>query len=132
MNRIGRYQPCAGLSVPIVTVLDRAWQVCRAGAAAMMDSCRVVMEEFREASVFVRGAKSYRPTIACIKAALCHLGVIPSDAVASGTPAMDADQPREYVQRFNEVRHAGVTLEPEWQSHWMRPRPVSARALQEA
>jgi dihydrodipicolinate synthase/N-acetylneuraminate lyase len=112
---------------------QRAWQVCRAGESAMIDRYRIAMDEFREASVFVRGTKMYRPTIACLKAALCHLGVISSDAVAAGTPALDEEQRREFLRRFNEVRRrACVTLEPEWQSHWMRRRLVSVRKLQEA
>ncbi len=112
---------------------QRAWQVCRSGESAMIDRYRIAMDEFREASVFVRGNRMYRPTIACLKAALCHLGVISSDVVAAGTPALDADQRREFLRRFNEVRRrACVTLEPEWQSHWMRRRLVSVRKLQEA
>jgi dihydrodipicolinate synthase/N-acetylneuraminate lyase len=111
---------------------QRSWQVCRAGDAAMIDRYKGVMEEFREATNFGRGVKSYRPTVACIKAALCHLGVISSDAVAQGTPTLDADQRREYIRRFNEVRRrACVTLEPEWQSHWKRRRPF-ARVLEQA
>jgi dihydrodipicolinate synthase/N-acetylneuraminate lyase len=112
---------------------QRAWQVCCAGEGAMIDRYRIVMEEFREAGVFVRGTKMYRPTIACIKAALFHLGVISSDAVAAGTPALDEDQRHEYLRRFIEVRRrACVTLEPEWQSHGMRRRPFSVRKFQEA
>jgi dihydrodipicolinate synthase/N-acetylneuraminate lyase len=112
---------------------QRAWQVCQHGDAAMIDRYRLVMEEFREATEFQRGCKSYRPTIACLKAALCHLGVISSDAVGPGTPTLDAEQRREYIRRFNEVRRrACVTLEPEWQSHWKRQRPAIARVLQEA
>jgi dihydrodipicolinate synthase/N-acetylneuraminate lyase len=112
---------------------QRAWQVCRAGEASMIDRYRIAMEEFREATEFVRGAKTYRPTIACIKAALCHLGVISNDAVAAGTPDLDANQRREYLRRFNEVRRrACVMLEPEWQSHWMKRRQLSARELQQA
>jgi len=112
---------------------QRAWQVCQAGNAAMIDRYRAAMEEFREATEFSRGSRSYRPTIACLKAALRHLGVISSDAVAPGTPTLDAEHRREYIRRFNEVRRrACVTLEPEWQSHLKRqPRPV-ARVLQKA
>jgi len=112
---------------------QRAWQICQAGNAVMIDRYRAAMEEFREATEFSRGPRSYRPTIACLKAALCYLGVISSDAVAPGTPTLDAEHRREYIRRFNEVRRrACVTLEPEWQSHLKRqPRPV-ARVLQKA
>jgi hypothetical protein len=88
------------------------------------------MEELREACEF-RSIRIYRPTIACLKAGLRHLGVISSDAVAAGTPTLDADQRREFIRRFNEVRRrACATLEPEWQS--MKPRASTHRALQYA
>jgi dihydrodipicolinate synthase/N-acetylneuraminate lyase len=112
---------------------QRAWQVCQAGDTAMIDRYHGVMEEFREATEFHRSGKSCRPTIACLKAALCHLGVISSDAIAAGTPALNPEQRREYIRRLNEVRRrACAILEPEWQSHWKRPRPAVERVLQEA
>ena len=127
------YGVVAGAANVMPREWQRAWQVCRAGEAPMIDRYRLIMEEFREAGAFNRGTKIYRPTIACLKAALCHLGVISSDAVAAGTPALDADQRRAYIRRFNEVRRrAAATLEPEWQSNWTRPRVAPARALQEA
>jgi len=127
------YGVVAGAANVMPREWQRAWQVCRAGEAPMMERYRVIMEEFREACGFTRAGKSYRPTIACLKAALCHLGVISSDAVASGTPALEPDQRRAFIRRFNEVRRrACVTLEPEWQSHWITRRPAAARALQDA
>jgi len=123
----------AGAANVIPREWQRAWQVCHAGDAAMIDRYHAVMEEFREATEFQRSGKSYRPTIACLKAALCHLGVISSDAVAAGTPSLDPEQRHEYIRRLNEVRRrACVMLEPEWQSHWKRPRPSVERVLQKA
>jgi dihydrodipicolinate synthase/N-acetylneuraminate lyase len=111
---------------------QRAWQVCRAGDGPMIDRYRRIMEEFREACEF-RGIRIQRPTIACLKAGLQHLGVISSGAVAAGTPALDADQRREFIRRFNEVRRrACATLEPEWQSTWTRSRVTPRRALRHA
>ncbi len=112
---------------------QRAWQVCRVGDGPMIDRYRIIMEEFREASVFLRGTRIYRPTVACLKAGLRHLGVISSDAVAAGTPALEPDQRREFIRRFNEIRRrACATLEPEWQSTLMKPRIASARSLLQA
>ena len=126
------YGVVAGAANVMPREWQRSWQVCRVGEAPMIDRYHVIMEEFREACEFL-GTRNYRPTIACLKAALCHLGVISSDAVAFGSPALDADQRREYIRRFNEVRRrACATLEPEWQSNWMRPRVTPARVLQEA
>ncbi len=111
---------------------QRAWQDCRAGDSPMIDRYRRIMDEFREACEF-RGIRIYRPAIACLKAGLRHLGVISSDAVAAGTPALDPDQRREFIRRFNEVRRrACATLEPEWQSTWTKSRATPPRALQHA
>jgi dihydrodipicolinate synthase/N-acetylneuraminate lyase len=112
---------------------QRAWQVCRTADGPMIERYRITMEEFREASVFIRGTRIYRPTVACLKAGLRHLGVISSDAVAAGTPALESDQHREFIRRFNEIRRrACATLEPEWQSIWMKPRIAAVRSLLQA
>lgn len=110
---------------------QRAWQVCRAGEASLMGRYGAVMEEFRAAGEFA-GASPKR-TIACLKAALGHLGVISSEAVAAGTPALEPDERRVFIRRFNELRRrACVTLEPEWLSHWTT-RPAGRRmALRDA
>jgi dihydrodipicolinate synthase/N-acetylneuraminate lyase len=111
---------------------QRAWQICSEGDGPMIERYHRIMEEFREACEF-RGIRIYRPTIACLKAGLRHLGVISSDAVAAGTPALEANQRREFIRRFNEVRRrACATLEPEWQSTWMKPRATPPRVLRHA
>ncbi len=96
-----------------------------------MDRYGAVMAEFRAAGDFA--GSNQKRTIACLKAALGHLGVISSEAVAAGTPALEPDERRVFIRRFNELRRrACVTLEPEWLSHWT-PRPVARRmALRDA
>jgi dihydrodipicolinate synthase/N-acetylneuraminate lyase len=127
------YGVVAGAANVMPREWQRSWQVCRARDGAMIDRYRLIMEEFRDATGFNRGVKIYRPTIACLKAALSHLGVISSDVVAAGTPALDPDQRRAFIRRFNEVRRrAAATLEPEWQSNWLRPRVAPACELQHA
>jgi dihydrodipicolinate synthase/N-acetylneuraminate lyase len=111
----------------------RAWQVCSAGEESLMGRYGGIMHEFRSAGELTRGGRSYRPTVACLKAALAHIGVISSDAVAEGTPALDANERRDFLRRFTDVRRrACVTLEPEWLSHSTSRRPVLIRALQDA
>ncbi len=127
------YGVVAGAANVMPREWQRAWQVCRSGEAPMIERYRVIMEEFREATAFANGVKIYRPTVACLKAALCHLGVISSDAVADGTPTLDPDQRRQFIRRFNEVRRrAAATLEPTWQTNSKRARMAPARVLQEA
>jgi len=62
----------------------RAWQVCRAGDEERMDEVRHVLDAFRAATRQTQGKR----TIACLKRALLRRGVISSDAVAEGTPAL--------------------------------------------
>jgi len=127
------YGVVAGAANVMPREWQRAWQVCRSGEAPMIDRYRIIMEEFREASAFVNGARIYRPTIACLKAALCHLGVISSDAVAANTPSLDPDQRRQFIRRFNEVRRrAAATLEPAWQSNSTPVRLPTPQVLQHA
>jgi dihydrodipicolinate synthase/N-acetylneuraminate lyase len=127
------YGVVAGAANVMPREWQRAWQVCHAHDGAMIDRYRLIMEEFHDATAFNRGVKVYRPTIACLKAALRHLGVISSDAVADGTPALDPDQRRAFIRRFNEVRRrAAAILEPEWQSNWTRPQVAPAWELRHA
>ena len=88
-----------------------------------------VMQSFRLACEFIRSGELYKPSIACLKAALADLGVITSDAVAHGTPELDPAERREFLRRFRDIqRRAAVTLEPEWLSGWAtRPLPMQAR-----
>jgi dihydrodipicolinate synthase/N-acetylneuraminate lyase len=89
----------------------RAWQVCRAGDGERMARVRRVLEAFRDGTRASGGKRA----VACLKRALLRDGVISSDAVADGTPALA----RPDAERFDEV-YAGVRalarelLEPTW------------------
>jgi hypothetical protein len=88
-----------------------------------------VLEEYRDACEFTRGGKPYRPTIACIKAALSDIGVCTSDAVAPGTATLSEVERREFIRRLRFLRRrAAATLEPEWLSEWSAKRPVHRQA----
>ncbi|HEY5657447.1 MAG TPA: dihydrodipicolinate synthase family protein [Myxococcota bacterium] len=97
-----RYRLRGGLPVGVVAghanVLPRewayAWQVSRAGDVERMDEVRGVLETYRNLARGVGGARS----IACLKRALCALGVIRSGVVAHGTPAL----PEADAARFDE------------------------------
>ena len=73
----------------------RAWQLCRAGDGERMERVRGVLESYRAGTRAAGGKRS----IACLKRALLHEGVIHSDLVASGTPALT----RPDAERFDEV-----------------------------
>ncbi len=89
----------------------RAWQVCRAGDAERMDAVREVLERYRAATRASGGKRS----VACLKRALRCLGVVESDAVAEGTPALTAEEAARFDAAFAEVRAlAGERLLPVW------------------
>ena len=71
---------------------------------------------------FKRGAKTYRPTIATLKASLKELGVIDSDAVGAGTPPMSESERREFSARFAALRERNAEmLERGWVSEYDSP-----------
>jgi dihydrodipicolinate synthase/N-acetylneuraminate lyase len=119
----------AGASNVMPREWQRSWQVCRSRDIELMQRYEPIIQSFRSAVEFIRAGEVYKPTIACLKAALADLGVIASDAVAPGTPALEATERREFLRRFRDIqRRAAVTLEPEWLSGWaVRPVPMRAR-----
>jgi dihydrodipicolinate synthase/N-acetylneuraminate lyase len=78
----------------------RAWQVCRAGDGERMDEVQEVLEAFRAGTRATGG----RRTIACLKRALKRLGVISSDLVANGTPALTRPDAERFDEVFDSVR----------------------------
>jgi len=78
----------------------RAWQVCRAGDLERMREVEGVLAAFREGTRSTSG----RRTIASFKRALRLLGVIQSDAVAPGTPALTHPDLERFDEVFEQVR----------------------------
>ncbi len=78
----------------------RAWQVCRAGDTERMDQVRQVVEAFRSGTRQAGGKR----TIACLKRALLRRGVLSSDAVAEGTPALARPDGERFDDIFEQVR----------------------------
>jgi dihydrodipicolinate synthase/N-acetylneuraminate lyase len=103
-----RYRLRGGLPVGVVAgpanVLPRewarAWQVCRAGDIERMKQVREVLATFREGTRSSAG----RRTIACLKRALLTLGVLSSDAVATGTPILTRPDLDRFDEIFEQVR----------------------------
>jgi dihydrodipicolinate synthase/N-acetylneuraminate lyase len=96
---------------------QRAWQWCRKHDPEQMHRYAEALEEFRAACSFDRSGAAYVPMIACLKASLVERGVISSEAIASGTPALSADERREFAARFHKLREKWVrNLEPDWLS----------------
>jgi len=91
----------------------RAWQVCRAGDRERMDEVFAVLEAFR---VETRSAGGRR-LVACLKRALVHLGVIGSDQVAPGSPALARPDAERFDRSFERVRGlARERIRPPWRT----------------
>lgn len=88
-----------------------AWQVASAGDVERMRSVQALFEGFGSSYVFPEGKR----TLAALKRGLLRLGVISSDAVAAGTPALDAAQAEAFDARFEALRAEARASLPE---HW--------------
>lgn len=126
------YGIVAGPSNAMPREWQRALRVCRNGDAPLMHRYAQALEEFRAACEFNRGGRSFRPTLACLKAALADMGVCRSEALAPGTPALSDAERGEFVRRFRAVRRrAAALLEPGWLSETEAERPQARRALKD-
>lgn len=93
---------------------QRAWQVACAGDAERMDDVAALFGRFRTSYVFPGGQKR---SLAALKRGLFRLGVLSSDAVARGTPALDATQAAAFDASFESLReHAAEILPDRWRS----------------
>ena len=91
----------------------RAWQVCRAGDVERMEKAREVVAAFSRCCRTPAGKRS----IAGLKRALKGLGVIESDAVAPGTPALLPEHALAFDTAFGALRGSvEEALGPLWSS----------------
>ena len=79
---------------------QRAWRVACAGDIERMDDMKRLFGSFRESYAFPEGKRS----LAALKRGLLLLGVVSSDAVAFGTPALDAAQTGAFDAAFEALR----------------------------
>ena len=114
-----RYRMRGGLPIGVVSgpanalprEWARAWQLCRAGDGERMDRAQRVLEAYRAGTRAAGGKRS----VACLKRALLSRGVITSDAVAEGTPALARPDAERFDEVFAEVRElAAELLVPTW------------------
>ena len=70
-----------------------------------MDASQRVADAFRDCTTLASGK---RPTLACLKRALVHDGVITSGCVAPGTPAIPADEVARFDDAYEAVKAMAV------------------------
>ena len=100
----------------------RAWQVCRVGDGERMAQVQEVLEAFRTGTRATGG----RRTIACLKRALKRLGVISSDLVADGTPALSRPDAERFDEVFDGVRElAARRIRAPWLSVAPDGKPIA-------
>jgi dihydrodipicolinate synthase/N-acetylneuraminate lyase len=83
---------------------QRAWRACYTGDERLMPVYRSAFEEFGEACRFSAEKKRIEKSIACLKLALRLDGVIESDSVGAGTPALTDDQRQLFQERYKRVK----------------------------
>jgi dihydrodipicolinate synthase/N-acetylneuraminate lyase len=96
---------------------QRAWRACFAGDQRLMPVYQAAFDQFNAACRFAHAGKSIDKMLACLKYALKLDGVIASDAVATGTPALSPDERRAFADRFRRLK-AGLAArtDPVWSS----------------
>ena len=94
---------------------QRAWRACYACDERLMSIYRSAFEQFGAACQFPRGGRQVEKIIACLKHALKLDGVLTSDLVAEGTPALDAGERREFADRYARIKKSlAETTDPVW------------------
>ena len=99
---------------------QRAWQVACAGDVERMEEMQALFQRYRRAYNFPAGSRR----LAALKRGLFKLGVISSDAVAPGTPALSAEEASRFDHDFETLRsevqarlpEVWVSQEPEVES----------------
>ncbi len=96
---------------------QRAWRACYAGDERLMSIYKSAFEQFGAGCRFSQGGGHIEKLIACVKHALKLDGVITSDMVAEGTHALDADERREFADRYIRIKqHLVATTDSVWLS----------------
>jgi dihydrodipicolinate synthase/N-acetylneuraminate lyase len=88
----------------------RAWQVSQAGDVERMVELKAIFERFGESYRFPSGKRS----LAALKRGLVLRGVLSSDAVARGTPPLDAAERERFDAAFAELRAEVERRLPAW------------------
>lgn len=85
---------------------QRAWRACSAGDEELMKVYQGAFEEFEAACSFSSGGKTGVKTVACLKHALALEGVIESQWVAEGTPALTGEERRQFADRYARIKES--------------------------
>ena len=97
---------------------QRAWRACYAGDQRLMSIYKSAFEQFDIACRFSGRANASEKIIACVKHALKLDGVITSDRVANGTPALESGERQEFATKYEALRkELALITDPIWISN---------------
>ena len=97
---------------------QRAWRACYAGDQRLMSIYKSAFERFDIACRFSGPANASEKIIACVKHALKLDGIITSDRVANGTPALESDERQEFATNYEALRkELALITDPIWISN---------------
>lgn len=83
---------------------QRAWRACYAGDERLMSIYKRAFERFDIACRSSRSTNAPEKIIACVKHALKLDGVITSDRVANGTPALESGEKQEFATKYEALK----------------------------
>jgi len=96
---------------------QKAWRACSAGDEMLMHRYRRLLGAFERLCTFEEGGRPVLKLIAAMKYALALDGVIASAHVASGTPALTAEQKRIFAERYARLKEEiRAQTDPLWHS----------------
>jgi dihydrodipicolinate synthase/N-acetylneuraminate lyase len=83
---------------------QRAWRACFAADKRLMAIYGAAFTEFERACRFSENGKPAAKMIACLKHALKIDGVVESDRVAAGTPALTGEQKKRFAADYQKIK----------------------------
>jgi dihydrodipicolinate synthase/N-acetylneuraminate lyase len=83
---------------------QRAWRACFAADERLMATYHAAFMEFERACRFIENGAAATKMIACLKHALKIEGVVESDLVAAGTPALTDVQKQRFAADYRRIK----------------------------
>ncbi len=96
---------------------QKAWRACAAGDELLMSQYRRLLGEFERLCTFSENGRPVLKLIAGMKHVLFREGIIASDSVAPGTPALTPEQKTILVERYAQLKEQiRAHTDPLWHS----------------
>lgn len=94
---------------------QRAWRSCYTGDERLISIYKRAFEQFDAACHFSQRGRRVEKLIACLKLALKLDGIIGSDTMAKGTPALEANEGREFAEAYTRIKqYLAVQTDSGW------------------